>query len=209
VTQDDAEDVCPAAAGLHAQRQRLALRDDHRGSSSEVHLGLRSRLALHPPDGQLVNPRQPPGVSLHGVVAAGEAVIPQILPDPLVGQTPLQRGNDAVAEGFTSADRAGIPGGRVWPTLPVRPGGRVWPSLNVRAGGRGSPCLPQLDMSFDGDPADPQRSRDPPVRPTLFPKCLYRLSFRHLEVIRHHSLPPTMGQESHYCESHAPQGGLV
>lgn len=112
----------------------------------------------------------------------------------------------------------GIPFGRVWPTLPIRPGGRVWPAFNVRGGGRSGLRSPGHNMPFYRDPSDPQLPSETPVRPTQFPKCLHRLSFCHLELIRrsrpsaHHGQGqslPRITNSSRWPSLNPPGPGLV
>jgi hypothetical protein len=50
MTQNDAKDVGVAAAGLHANREWLAFRNDHRRPDAEVDLRFLTRLAFHPPE---------------------------------------------------------------------------------------------------------------------------------------------------------------
>ena len=68
--------------------------------------------------------------------------------------------------------------------------------------------LLQLDITPRRVPVDAQLPANPPKRPALSSKYLYRVDLRHLEVIRHPGLQqPTMGQKKTYRESTTPQYG--
>ena len=99
VAEHYSQDVRPATtlAGL-----------DHRGALAEVHLGLGTRLALHPTEGQLRRNRQLPHEPPHTVVAAVKSFVShQVLINPLGRQTPMEFILDHLPESLALAD---VPG---------------------------------------------------------------------------------------------------
>ena len=87
----------PPSAGFH-----------HPGTLPEIHLGFLARRTFHPPERQGLGLPQRAHKPLHRVIAARERLgLPQILIDPLRGQTALHRGLDLGPIRFTLTDPSG------------------------------------------------------------------------------------------------------